>query len=354
MIEKFVSGKFSKISVKRKHSFNKLLNQLFKFDKLDNEELLMLKQLATLPSIEMPFKFLEVLFDRKNNIKFEELLDYLCDNGWLIKLERGYKLHQIIKEYILSTHLPSFEEVEIVLDSLLKVMGKTNDTEVAADNKDNLIYFESLAKVLMELEIKNKKVGTFLNKLGNINYFLSMYEKSKLFYYKALKIRKKILGVKHLSVAISYNNLANLYQIIGNYNDAESLYLKAIKIKEKLLGKEHPYMTIFYNNLANLYQIIGDYSDAETLYLKAIEIKEDSLGREHPDMTMFYNNLANLYRANRNYSDAESLYLKALNIREKGLGKEHLNTAISYNNLAIFYDSFNQIKKAKFFMNLAS
>ncbi len=148
--DKFKSGEFSKISVKRKQNFNKFLNQLFTLDDLDSEEILMLKQLSALPSIEIPFEFLETIFkvDKKKKIKFnwnffkffqkkekhgynhsnlKELLDYLSEKGWLSKLEGGYKLHQIIKEYILSNYTPTFKEIEIVVDNLKYLIRNSAD-----------------------------------------------------------------------------------------------------------------------------------------------------------------------------------------------------------------------------------
>ena len=94
--EKFENGEFSTIKRKRKESFNDYLNELFSFDELDDEEILMLKQLSVLPSIEIEFEFLQEIFDRKDNEEFEEILNYLCEKGWLSSFENGYKLHQIM------------------------------------------------------------------------------------------------------------------------------------------------------------------------------------------------------------------------------------------------------------------
>ena len=159
--DKFKNGEFAQISVKRKQSFNKFLNQLFSLDSLDNEEILMLKQLSALPSFGIYLESLEYIFQKKEDIEFEELLDYLCEKGWLSKLEGGYKFHQIIKEYILSNHTPLFEEIEVVVDSLSRVIENSADAQVAVNNRDNIVYFESLVNLLGRVESENKKVGTF-------------------------------------------------------------------------------------------------------------------------------------------------------------------------------------------------
>jgi transcriptional regulator of NAD metabolism len=209
--DKFKNREFAQISVKRKQNFNKFLNQLFSLDSLDDEEILMLKQLSALPSIEINLESLEYIFQKKEDIEFEELLDYLCEKGWLSKLEGGYKFHQIIKEYILSNHTPLFEEIEVVVDSLSRVIGNSEDIQVAVNNRDNIVYFESLANLLERLESENEKVGTFFLDFGNIYRFLGDYEKAEPLYLKALKISEKILGEEHPDRATSYNNLALLY-----------------------------------------------------------------------------------------------------------------------------------------------
>ncbi len=237
---------------------------------MDSEEILMLKQLSTLPSIEIPFEFLEAIFkvDKKKKIKFnwnffkffqkkekhgynhsnlEELLDYLSEKGWLSKLEGSYKLHQIIKEYILANHTPTFEEIEVILYSFNTLIDNSGDPQVAVDNRENIIYFENLTNLLERLEIENERVGDFFNSFGNIYYHLGLYQKAEPLHLKALNIREKILGEEHPDTASSYNNLAGLYESMGQYQKAEPLYLKDLQINEKILGEEHPHTGISYN-----------------------------------------------------------------------------------------------------------
>jgi len=391
--EKFENGEFAQISVKRKQSFDKFLNQLFSLDGLDDEEVLMLKQFSALPSIEIGFEFLETVFQKKGDIEFEELLDYLCEKGWLSKLEGGYKLHQIIKEYLLAKHQPTFEEIEVVVDSFAKIMGNGVDAKEAVDNRENIVYFESLATLLDRLEIENEKVGAFFNNFGLIFYHLGLYQKAEplyikalkiieskekyqymtssynnlagfyksmgeyqkaeLFYLNALKIREKILGENHLDTATSYNNLAGLYWSMGVYQQTESLYLKALKIREEILGEEHHDTASSYNDLATLYHFMSEYQVAESLYLKALNIKQKVLGEEHPSTATSYHNLAGLYKVKREYQKAEPLYIKALKIWEKVLGEEHPDTATGYHNLGSFYYGQGEFEKAYEFMKRA-
>ena len=345
--DRFKNGEFSKISVKRKQNFNQFLNQLFRLDSLDSEEILMLKQLSTLPSIEIGYEDLENIFDKNGDSAFEELLDYLCEKGWLSKLEGSYKLHQIIKEYILVNHTPSFEEIESVLDRFNALIDNSADPQVAVDNQKNIIYLESLATILDRLNIENEKVGGFFAKFANIYRHLGIYQKAELLYLKALHIGENVRGKEELSIAIIYNNLAGLYMSMGEYQKAEILYLKALHIREKVQGEEELSLVVSYNNLAELYRSIGKYQKAEPFYLKALEIQRKAQEEKHPKTATIYNNLALLYFSMDKYQEAEPLYLYALKIWENVFGEEHTETAKGYNNLALLYCVQGEYQKAE-------
>jgi len=147
--EKFKNGELSTIKSKQKESFFDYLNQLFSFDELDNQEVLMLKQLSILPSIEIEFLFLQKIFNKKDDEEFKENFNYLSEKGWLICIGNRYKFPQTIKEYILSNHLPSFEETKKIVNFFYNSKAK--------DLKNNLVYIES--------------INSFLKKIGKTDDF---------------------------------------------------------------------------------------------------------------------------------------------------------------------------------------
>ncbi|CAA6799315.1 MAG: Unknown protein [uncultured Sulfurovum sp.] len=345
--EKFENGEFSTIKRKRKESFNNYLNELFSFDELDDEEILMLKQLSVLPSIEIEFEFLQEIFDKKDDEEFEEILNYLCEKGWLGYSKGSYKLHQVIKEFILFNHTIVFEELEIIIDCFSNLIKRSDDIQVAVDNRNNIIYFDALVNVFDILKIKNAKIGFFFLTLGNITRSLNIYSKAEILYYKALSIHKKILGEEHLYTVSTYNNLATLYYSMEIYEKAEAFYLKALNIWERTLGEEHPNTADLYNNLASLYNIQRFYKKAIPFYFKSLEIKEKVWGEEHTNTADSYNNLALLCQSIGDYKNTELFLIKALKIREKVLGVEHPVTAGSYNNLAEYYRLVESYNKAK-------
>jgi len=202
--------------------------------------------LAVLPSIDIELSFLEKILGQK---QLKGRLNFLINQGWLIYNQNSYKLHQIIKEHILSNHTPLFKEIEVMVDSLSRVIGNSADAQIAVNNRDNIVYFESLANLLEKLESENEKVGTFFNNFGLIHYHLGAYEKAEPLYLKALKIHQKVLGDEHPSTATSYNNLAVFYYGQGDFERTYGFMKKAVDVLSKVLPSNHPHLISSKKNL---------------------------------------------------------------------------------------------------------
>ena len=366
-----------------KEHLQKTFNQQFQDEK--NEELKVLLQiLALFPAIEIEFEMLkQIIGDKKLKVKLQKLVA----RGWLSKKDNSYKLHQIIKTFILTSYPAEYEDITFVLenignyidtynisfiasqlsdyipiiDSLLELFKDKRDEPIAKILDSNTYLYYSLGEYNNSLKIQNKSleirealydeksvlIAKNYNLLGIIYGSKGEYSKAEPLYKKALKIHEEVLGKSHPDTAGSYNNLAGFYESQGKYSKAEPLCKKALKIREEVLGESHPDTANSYNNLATLYESQGEYSKAKPLYKKALNISEEILGESHPDTGKHYNDLANLYCSIREYSKAEPLYAKALKISEEVLGENHPNTALSYNNLGFFYKEKKMCEKAK-------
>ena len=323
ILKKFKSGELCKINYKdldgNEETINYNLNQLFNLQKLNETYILLLKKLSILPPIVIETKLLlDILkLDRVGKLNF------LVNSGWLIEEEQGYKLHQIIKEYMLANHTPAFKEVKEQIDYFMQLIDNSADAQTAVDNRDKLIYFEAIVDFINRIKEENAKVATLFDRLGNIYYHLGDYEKAQPLYEKALDIREKVLGEKHPDTATSYNNLAGLYESLGDYEKALPLYKKALKINKEVLGESHPSTATSYNNLAGLYRFLGDYEKALPLYEKALKIREEVLGESHPSTATSYNNLSVFYFKTGELKKAKEYVQKAIDIREKVLPANH-------------------------------
>lgn len=360
--EKFESGEFSTINVKRKENFNSLLNQLFSFDKLDNEEILILKQLSVLPSIEIPLKFLERILKKENNIEFEELLDYLCEKGWLSKIEKNYKLHQIIKEYIFSNHMPFFEEIEIVVDCFSEIMQDINTIEETLSKIEYLEYLNSITQVIKNE--RNEKTAYLLHANGYLHFVLGNYKKAESLYKIALKIRENILDENDISLAISINSIASIDEKKGKYDKALEKYLKSLSIREKFFGYCHENVAIAYNNVGRMYSKLNMNDQASYYLNESLKIRKEIFGENHESTARAYNVLGSFFQdivlkigykeeSSETLNRAFELLMKSLNIRLKILSTNHPDIAISYNNIGVYYSLIEDWNKAIDNFNLA-
>jgi tetratricopeptide (TPR) repeat protein len=127
-------------------------------------------------------------------------------------------LHHVVKEFfLLEENLVSFEKIEGILEFLLKLLIDNNiDVKVAAENRNNLLFFDIFGKSLDKIAIKSAKVGSFFANLGTIYYHLGIYKKVEIHYLKSIDICEEILGDKHPDTATSSDNLSLVYIRMGN------------------------------------------------------------------------------------------------------------------------------------------
>ena len=356
IIEKFEdeNGGLSKIEYIDEESgeeltFNENLQELFSMQNLNDENILLLKRLSVLPSIDIELSFLEEILGKE---RLKGRLNFLVGRGWLIENEGSYKLHQIIKEFLLANYAPCFEEIKDITDNIIKLMTNNEDMLVAMDNVNYLMYFESLENIFTIITIKHIKISTFFIYYGNIFRAFGIYDKAKRCVLKALRIRKKLLGDTR-PTSVAYNNLAEIHHSLGSYKKAKKLYFKVLEIRKKEEGKYHRDTATSYNNLADLYREMKDYKESEKLHKKALEIRIRILGEQSDHTASSYHNLGLLYEDKKDFDRAKELYLKAFRIWEKVLNKNHPTLGSSNNSLAILYAKQGDFQKAYEYMKIA-
>ena len=217
--EKFDKQEFPDIRLKKRNSFNDLLQKLFSLDELEDDEVLLLKQLSVLPSIDIEFDFLAQIFQVDDVVEFQEDLEYLNEKGWLIYAEGSYKLHQVIKEFLLANHAPCFEEIEEVFDYFLNIVIQNDDIKLLIKSQIYVIFLEELYKIMNYLNIENGKIVIFIARLARFYHEFGLYQNAEFLYKKVLNLNKNILNNDKSLLATIYSNLAELYRIQGINND---------------------------------------------------------------------------------------------------------------------------------------
>jgi len=395
--EKFVNGDFSSIKRNRKESFNDYLNQLFSFNELDDEEILVLKQLSVLPSIEISFDNIQLCFDKENNSDFEDLLNYLNSKGWLGYLDGRYKLHQIIQEYIYNTHKPSFGNVENIFIFFDKLLSNPN-INVLLYMKDNIPYLDSLFHAVLYLKFSNQNVIKLLGSLGYTYQRLGLYVNAKKSIEKALEIfETQTITDSDIKIMI-YRHASEFYCVIENYDLALKFSEKGIEEAQKICSdiedrvlelnlikanalygiggrnnlenafkyysgildihvlknkNEDLFSAKVFNNIGNCLFKLEKYDEASMSFRKALKIYMDVYKNKHPDMISICMNLAEVLSYDGEDPEALEWYQDSLDMSISFWGENDLNTALVYYNFSKFYfkienygESLDYMKKA--------
>ncbi len=358
MIEKFESGEFSNIIKDKEESFSKLLSDLFSNDKIlkDEENLLFLKRLSVLPSIEISFDDLHTFLVCEDKEKLEILLNELVDNGWLIESNGMYKFHQILKEFILESHTPKLEDIENILDYFTNLITDIYSTQDVLDKKNYLVYLETLNNFTKTIQEKNEKIAYLIHSEGYINLILGNYKKTKELYKKSFVMRKSILNENDIQLAISYNGQAAIAEKEGRYSDALKLYMQSLEIREKYTWIEK--IVIEYNNIGRMYKMLGEYDKAIEYLEKSLDIRKQIYGEKHEATAKAYNVLGSLYQEiskdqnDEYFNKSYEYYNKSLNIRKKILQNNHPAIASSYNNIGTWFVSQEDWKNATKYFKL--
>jgi len=386
----FLNGRFAKVKMSRKESFEKFLDKLFTIDDLDDEEVLTLKQITIFPSAFISISDLALILQKKDDADFEDLLNYLSDKGWLSKYKdnnnQGYKLHQINKEYLFAFHKPSSTDLETPIKVHLYILRGSGDIYSSLFHQHRLIYLEALYNTLKTLDITTKETFILLNQIIQVFFHLGQYNLSIEILTMASKICESINNIddeslsrfhtlsgqiytrkgdhkkslEHSKLACSlaeksksaspktlaglYSNLGHVCNTFGDVNNALKSFTNA---KKHLVSEgDCSNLSYIYKGIAETYKISGDHEKALKYFKEALKLRKRFLKVDNPLIAQSYNDLAFIYVQMNQRKKALPLYIKAMRGNEEILGDEHVQTASSYNNLGELYRCIKQYKKA--------
>ena len=349
--EKFQNKQFDTIKdATKKKDFNQYLNELFQIDTLNESEVLLLKKLSLFPSVEIEFEKLKdfLCIDEENIEEFDENLISLTNSGWLIKNNSSFKLHQIIKEFLLKNHKITYKKAEDIIQNFIeKIYPLPTDNPI-----EKFEYLSFGVSISNNINKNNTKLLILLTCIGIIYKNMGELNKALKYYLKVLQIAEIILEKNDSDFAASYNNISSIYQAMGELPKALEYQKKSLILTE-VLGDKHSNSALIFNNISSIYQDMGEVSKALEYQNKALEIRKEILGDNHPDLAQSYNNISTIYHNMGELPKAVEYQNKGLKIREDILEDKHPSLAISYSNISILYNDLKEYKKAKEFMEKA-
>ncbi|MDM8565329.1 tetratricopeptide repeat protein [Candidatus Halobeggiatoa sp. HSG11] len=346
LLQEFEDGRLAKVRLDRKTDFNVYLNQRFELADLDAEVQEILIRLSLMPSFAIGFQDLEEYLQQSDNKDFWYILVELSDKGWLIKQDKTFKLHQIIKEFLAANYPLVYQDVADIVEFFGNRLYEALSTNPLTGAKYTPFAQAVLERIGFNDDKGDQEIATVYSNLSVIHKHLSNLDKALEFAFKALSIRENVLDENHPDLATSYAALYYVYQGLGNLNKALEFALKDLEISEKVLDKNHPNLATSNNNLSIIHKDLGNLDKALEFALKALSIRENVLDKNHPDLAQSYNNLSIIHQDLGNLAEALEFALKANNIWKEVLDKNHPDLAASYNNLSTINYSLGNLYKA--------
>jgi tetratricopeptide (TPR) repeat protein len=345
--ENIKNNTISKIDSKDDKTFQEHLQNTFdrQFKRESKDELKELLQiLAIFPSIEISFEILQ------KSIGLEKLrvnLQKLVERGWLTNKEDTYKLHQIIRIFILSEYKIEYEKVTFIFENIAKYINPDDSTLIANRLNGYIPIIESFLEIFKEKE--DEFICGILDSIMYLFYSLAQYKKAFDYQNRALLIRIKNHSDNSEFVAKSYNFLSLIYQNMGELGKALEYQERALKLREELLDEKHLDLATSYNNISLIYKDIQDLKKAFEYQEKALKFAEDILEEKHPFLAISYNNISTIYKnleGKENLKKALEYQEKALDLDVEILEEKHPSIASIYNNISIIYKDMGDLKKA--------
>ncbi|PIE61482.1 MAG: hypothetical protein CSA29_03130 [Desulfobacterales bacterium] len=256
------------------------LSNTFDLSNLSNDEITLLRYLALLPSIDLPYAHIEKLVSEGIE-SLPKHLSTLSQKGWLIENEAKdtYRLHQIVAEVVRHKKAYQQEFITPLQDRLTQCLS----SDEYGNPVDRFIWAPYGRFVLQCLADKNwESLSGLQNNLAIVLRDLGELKAAKSLLEKAVKSAEKTFGEDHSTTAIRYSNLATVLANLGELKAVKSLLEKTLKSNEKTFGEDHPTTAISYSNLALLLEDLGELDQARALLKKAYTVFYNKLGDAHP------------------------------------------------------------------------
>jgi len=337
---------------KKAATTNDILEILYDFSKLSEEDRLFLVNMSLIPSENYTLESLLELFGPEYKRAFRDTLKSLYQKGWIGGATGGekpqYRLSPVIQSLVQTKNRETlWEEGQLIflrLQELLKY-------EQEKDNTHTKFKWLPFGRFLAALFRENDKedFNVFLNDLALILSSLggkSNLLEAKTHLEKALASNNASFGEDAPAVAIRRSNLATVLQGLGgerNLLEAKTHLEKALASNIRNFGEDASAVATIRSNLATVLQGLGgerNLLEAKTYLEKALASDIASFGEDAPKVAISRSNLAMVFGdlgGERNLLEAKTHLEKALPSDIASFGEDAPTVAISRSNLAMVF-----------------
>jgi len=213
---------------------------------------------------------------------------------------------------------------------------------LADSYRDGYNYDQSINLVNEALELSYKH---FNDKLDIISDCLTCkaailsehceYDEAITLHKESLIHRKKIFGENHEQVASSMYYISMLLLTSGDYIEATKYSDECLNIRLQIQSADSPIIASSLYLKAKLLYLIGNYNDSIEIMKNSLTIRELKFGTSHASVAQSMSGLADSMQMKGEYSESLSLHKFALSIREKFSSFSTREVAQSYYSLGM-------------------
>lgn len=213
----------------------------------------------------------------------------------------------------------------VVLANALRQQGKYREAEK--------ILLEAIP-TLRKNGTNQALLGTAINNLGALYFWLGDYQKALPILQEGLAIRLAAVGPDHPDVANSYLDIGSTEFRLGDADGAIEDVSNAIAIRTGKLGAAHPETLAAKATLGVILESQGRTDEAMEILKQVVAEARTALGQAHPELAQYEDDYANVLASKKSFEEARKVEAESLSIRGRVFGKTSREYASGLRSLA--------------------
>lgn len=213
----------------------------------------------------------------------------------------------------------------VVLANALRQQGKYRDAEK--------ILLEAIP-TLRKDGTNQALLGTAINNLGALYFWLGDYQKALPILQEGLAIRLAAVGSDQPDVANSYLDIGSTEFRLGDIDAAIEDVSNAIAIRTAKLGSAHPETLAAKATLGVILESKGRTDEAMEILKQVVADARTALGQAHPELAQYEDDYASVLASKKSFAEARKVEAESLAIRARVFGKTSREYASGLRSLA--------------------
>jgi len=170
--------------------------------------------------------------------------------------------------------------------------------------------------------------------MAQIHQEYRRFDKSLAIYHVALKAAKESVG-RHAEVASILNKIGNIYFEMSDFDRAKEAYETGLQVERNHLDKHHPNIGVTLSNLGLILHRKGNLVAAKKMYQEALQVQQKCYGESDVRVAKTLFSIGNIELSMRDYAMALESYQQSLRVRRQNGTGDDLDVATTLNSVGL-------------------